>query len=188
MVAGDRLVDLLNRLPETWLIIHGHKHHPHLDYLEGSASSPARLVAGSAGVVLWPLLSSYVRNQIHLVEFPVGTCEDLDMSLAGIVRSWSWQPGGKWIPARAEGDGLPGVAGFGFRTDGPALARQLVKNAEEAGLSVVERSRLEVWQPRLSFLLPEDLAAFRGYLEGTLGCHLRLDTLGNIEQVVLPGG
>jgi hypothetical protein len=188
MDAGDRLVDLLNRLPETWLIIHGHKHHPHLDYMEGSAASPARLVAGSASVVLWPLLSSHVRNQMHLVEFPVSTCDRLNLSLAGVVRSWSWQAGGKWIPARAEGDGLPGVAGFGFRTDGPSLARELVKNAENEGLNVVERGRLEVWQPRLPFLLPTDLAAFRDHLEQVLGCHLRLDTLGNIEQVVLPSG
>ncbi len=142
MQAGDRLVSLLNQLPETWMIIHGHRHQPHLDYLEGSAASPTRLVAGSAGVVLWPLLSSYVRNQIHLVEFPIDFSQSLDLSLAGLVRSWSWQPGGKWIPARAEGDGLPGIAGFGYRTDGPSLARSLVKMAEDEGVSVVERERL----------------------------------------------
>jgi predicted MPP superfamily phosphohydrolase len=188
MDAGDRLVSLLNQLPETWMIIHGHRHQPHLDYLEGSAASPARLVAGSAGVVLWPLLSSYVRNQIHLVEFPIDLSQSLDLSLAGLVRSWSWQPGGKWIPARAEGDGLPGIAGFGYRTDGPSLARSLVKTAEDEGVSVVERERLETWQPRLPFLLPEDLGAFRRHLEQVLHCHLHLDTLGDVEQVILPSG
>jgi predicted phosphodiesterase len=188
MSAGDRLVGLLNGLPETWMIIHGHRHQPHLDYLEGTAASPARLVAGSAGVVLWPLLSSYVRNQMHIVEFPIDVSQGLDLSLAGLVRSWSWQPGGKWIRARAEGDGLPGVAGFGYRTDGPSLARSLVKKAEDEGVSVVERERLEAWQPRLPFLLPEDLGAFRRHLEQVLRCHLHLDTLGDIEQVILPSG
>lgn len=188
MDAGDRLVHLLNELPDTWMIVHGHKHFPHLDYMEGTGASPARLVAGSAGAILWPLLSSYVRNQIHLVEFPVGLCSELDLSLAGQVRSWSWQAGGKWIPARAEGDGLPGVAGFGFRTDGPALARNLVKTANDQEITVVERAQIQDWQPRIPFLLPKDLASFRDYLEHTLGCHLRLDTLGNVDQVVLPNG
>lgn len=188
MESGDRLVHLLNELPETWMIVHGHKHYPHLDYMEGSGSSPARLVAGSAGVILWPLLSSYVRNQLHLVEFPIDLCAELDMSLAGQVRSWSWQAGGKWIPARAEGDGLPGVAGFGYRTDGPGLARSLVRMARELDITVIDRERLQAWQPRLRFLLPRDLASFRGHLEQNLGCHLRLDTVGNVEQVVLPRG
>jgi hypothetical protein len=188
MDAGDRLVHLLNELPETWMIIHGHKHYPHLDYMEGTGASPARLVAGSTGAILWPMLSSYVRNQLHLVEFPVGLCCDLDMSLAGQVRSWSWQAGGKWIPARAEGDGLPGIAGFGYRSDGPGLARSLVRMAGEAEITVVDQEKLREWQPRLRFLLPKDLAAFRGHLEESLGCHLMLDTLGNVEQVVLPNG
>jgi Calcineurin-like phosphoesterase len=188
MEAGDRLVHQLNQLPETWMIIHGHKHYPHLDYMDGTGASPARLVAGSAGVILWPMLSSYVRNQLHLVEFPVGLCSQLDLSLAGQVRSWSWQAGGKWIPARAEGDGLPGVAGFGYRIDGPSLARSLVRMAGEEAITVVEQERLRQWQPRLPFLLPADLAAFKQHLEQTLGCHLRLDTLGNVEQVVLPSG
>ena len=186
MASGDRLVKLLNDLPGGWMIVHGHKHYPHLDYLDGTGAAPARLVAGSTGINLWPLLSSYFSNQLHVIEFDVSRCSELDLTMAGQVRSWSWRPLASWYPARAAGDGLPGVAGFGFRFDGPAVARQLVRMARDRGLEVLERPDLEAWEPRLRYLLPQDFEDFQTFLEETLGCHVSLDRRGNVDRVVLP--
>jgi predicted phosphodiesterase len=187
MESGDRLVEVLNDLPHAWMIVHGHRHQPYLSYMDGTAAAPTRLAAGSAGVNLWPSLSLHVRNQMHLVEFAVDRSSELYLDMAGQIRSWSWQTMTEWKPARADGDGLPGIAGFGFRgAPGSTLARQLVDLAASRAQEVFERVDLEEWEPRLPYLHPGDFLQFQDALEDTFGCHVSLDRLGNLDRVVLP--
>ena len=184
MDSGDRLVGLLDELPDRWMVVHGHKHEPHLDYLGGTGSQPTRLVAGSLGIILYAALSAHVRNQLHLIEFPVDRCRDLHLSMAGRVRSWTWAPTTEWREAKA-GDGLPAIAGFGFHRAPDELATELVDYARARDMVVVEREHLDQWQPRLPFLLPVDLDRLQRGLEERHGCRVSIDLAGNLDRVVM---
>jgi hypothetical protein len=185
MESGDQLVSLLDELPPTWMIIHGHMHQPHLDYMGGTGAQSTRLVAGSVGANLYPLLSTEVRNQLHLVEFPVDACRDMNLNLAGYVRSWTWRPTTKWKIA-VPGDGLPARAGFGLHRPPGELALDLLQWAQNHNLKVVESWHLDDWQPGLRHLLPADAERLQIELEDSHGCHVGLDRKGNLDRVVLP--
>lgn len=186
MAGGDRLVSLLNDLPDSWMIVHGHKHEPHLDYLEGTGASPTRLAAASVGATLWPVLAAHARNQLHLIEFPLADCDRLHMTLGGRILSWTWQPATGWRRSLPEGDGLPATAGFGYRQDGAAIAAELIHRARQNGLPVVERQTLRAWDERIDFMLPGDQQALRQRLRQDHGCHVSLTEHGEIDRLVLP--
>lgn len=185
MQNGDRLVSLLDDLDGNWLVIHGHKHEPHIDYLEGSAASATRLAAGSVGVNLYPKLSTRVRNQFHIVEISLAEMKQLHLSLAGTVMSWTWHFGTGWKPAE-RGDGLPHTAGFGFRLDGAALADSLVQWARDQTRLVIERDALRIWEARLPYILPKDMSVLCKRLKDHHRCHVSFTSDGDIDRVVLP--
>ncbi len=186
MAGGDRLVMLLNDLPDNWMIVHGHKHEPHLDYLEGTGASPTRLASASVGANLWPTLAAHVRNQLHLIEFPLADCQRLNLTLGGRVRSWTWQPVTGWRRSLPQGDGLPASAGFGYRRDGTAIANELIQRAQANGLALIERPTLLAWDESIEFLLPADQRSLRSRLQHHHGCHIALTDQGQIDRIVLP--
>lgn len=185
MQNGDRLVRLLDDLPHHWLVVHGHKHEPHLGYLGGTGDAPIRLAAGSVGANLWGTLGAHVRNQIHLVEIPVDPAARANLTLAGRVRSWTWQPRTGWRQA-IPGEGLPARAGFGHSTSGVTVARDVVQWAQSQGLNVISRDALIHKEPKLPYLLPEDLSRFISEVEGPLRGRVSLDSNYEIERIVLP--
>lgn len=69
MRSGQPLLDLLST-PElgSWMVVHGHKHHPKLTYAAGGGTSPVVLSCGSFAAHLFPQLSSRTKNQFHLIE------------------------------------------------------------------------------------------------------------------------
>jgi hypothetical protein len=156
MENGDRLVRLLDDLGGPWFVVHGHKHEPDLDYLPGGGGSPVRLACGSLGAMLRGRHGTQVRNQFHLIEFPVELCEQIHLRLGGRVRSWTWRAMSGWEPAPA-GEKLPASAGFGHRLDGDSLASELVARARGEGLPTLVRPALEDRVPKLEFMLPKDL-------------------------------
>lgn len=183
MDNGDRLVRLLDELGGPWFVVHGHKHDPDLDYLGGTAGAPVRLACGSLGAMLRGRHSTQARNQFHLVEFPVGHCERIHLSLGGQVRSWTWRAMTGWARALA-GDGLPANAGFGHRVDGPSLASELIEGARDDGLPTLERASLSTRVPKLEFMLPKDLKRLMDALEAG-GCHVQLDRHGTLDRLVM---
>lgn len=185
MDNGDRLVKLLDDLSEHWLVVHGHKHEPHLGYLGGTADAPVRLAAGSVGANLWGTLGAHVRNQFHVIEVPVAPEARANLTLAGTVRSWTWQPRTGWRQA-IHGEGLPASAGFGYSTSGITVARDLVQWARSAGMSVLERPTLLSRDPKFPFMLPEDLARFVAELRDGQGCRVTFDEAQQVDRVVLP--
>src|SRR5580704_4645240 len=125
MVGGDHLLDLLDRGRHgRWLVVHGHKHFPWLSSAPGSSISPIVFSAASASVLLYPALSTQVRNQVHLIEFDTARSRAVNLHLAGTFESWMWSAGDGWAPAPV-GSGLPGQGGFGFRVDLADLARRI---------------------------------------------------------------
>lgn len=185
MLNGDQLVRRLDESADSWMIVHGHKHEPFLNILEGSASSPIRLASGSVGANLFPTLATNVRNQFHIIAFDLAGMASHYLSLAGRVLSWTWGYRTPWHRA-LDGDGLPAVAGFGYRNDGKAIADALVGWARATGREVVERDELLGHDPKIPYLLPQNVQELKGRLTTRHDCHLSFDTEGRIDRVILP--
>jgi predicted MPP superfamily phosphohydrolase len=159
MRDGQELLDLLGTgALGSWLIIHGHKHHPKLSYASGSSASPIILSAGSFSAHLYPLLSTSVRNQFYILEL------DLDrrhqFGLVGRGQSWFWSGSDGWIPSTT-GAGIPAKFGFGYRENRVSLANRVSKTVKTRVLkwrAIVDKF------PELQYMTPLDLKAFAGTL------------------------
>jgi predicted phosphodiesterase len=177
MSGGQRLLDLLGSGRfGRWIVVHGHKHHPKLSYAQGSSASAVVLSAGSLCATLFPALQTNARNQFHLIEIPIAEVDSL--GLVGVVRSWDWAVGKGWALSGA-GAGLPGICGFGNRTD-PALIAAKVQQIYEGGVKSWEEMQNE--EPHLRFLLPADVGILRDELRRRFNLQL-LESDGRIVEV-----
>lgn len=158
MIEGDRLIKLLEGRPERWMLIHGHMHHPRLDYIGHSSSGPVRLASGSVGANLLTESGVQFTNQLHIVDFDL-EARDLGLAMAGFVRSYDWEDGEGWREA-AESSGLPPVAPFGYRRDGFEMAATLYEEARRVGRGTWTWDEILGWEPRARFLVDADLRAF----------------------------
>ena len=71
MTGGDELLGILNTgTYGRWLVIHGHKHHPKMEYAAGGSSAPIVFAAGSLAKILYGELQTNSRNQFYILEFP----------------------------------------------------------------------------------------------------------------------
>ena len=123
MRGGQRLLHLLGSGKfGQWLVIHGHVHHPKIEYAQGAGDSPVILSAGSLCAVIYSTLQTLARNEFHLVTFSLDDIERY--GLVGRVQSWDWAFGEGWAPSRP-GSGLPYWCGFGFRTDLRSFAQEV---------------------------------------------------------------
>jgi predicted phosphodiesterase len=144
-----------------WIVVHGHKHRPWMQYAAGGGDAPVVFSAGTFAANLGVgRFAAAVQKQFYVVEF--NSREDLptDLAIAGQVHAWNFD-GFRWVEAGAH-DGYPGVSGFGWRTSTANLADRL------HDLVVAERratnSRLEEFEPRMLFLCPDDQAKVLGKL------------------------
>lgn len=182
MEGGDELVRLLDEIGGPWFVVHGHKHEPDLDYLVGTANSPVRLASGSVGVILSARHASHVRNQLHVIEFPIEHCEKIHLGMAGNVRSFTWRALSGWEQALA-GDGLPANAGFGHRANGRALAGEIIERAQAARVGALDRAAILTSEPKLEFMLPKDIKHLIVSLTEK-GCDVKLDRHGRLDRIV----
>ena len=164
MKSGQLLLDLLsNASYGTWMVIHGHKHHPKLTYAAGGGTSAVVFAAGSLGAHLFPQLSSRTKNQFHVVTI------DLDRSrrcgLSGWVESWSFAFGLGWLRPDGALAGLPHRAGFGFRGSPRELAGRIAPTV----VGMVDWDDVVASTPDIKFLLPQDFSAMRHYLKSDHG-------------------
>ena len=104
--SGDQLLDALAKYGSA-LVIHGHKHHPRLNYADTSHGRLPVLAAGSFSALLKEL-SSRTRNVFHLVEITRDSAQIL-----GSVRTWEWRQGEGWVRASLQLSDFPHLAGFG---------------------------------------------------------------------------
>ncbi len=156
MDRGQQLLDVLASDPDgTWLVIHGHKHHPKITYASGGSSSPVVFAAGSLCSELFLELQTAARNQFHLITFDLDDIQRL--GLVGEVKSWYWLYGAGWAPAKPT-TGLPYKCGFGCRGQVSNLADRVahlaageLKNWEDVLLQI----------PELRYLIPQDAELLR---------------------------
>ncbi|MBS0375712.1 MAG: metallophosphoesterase [Proteobacteria bacterium] len=150
MMDGNHLVHLLGSGDfGSWMIVHGHKHHPNLIYASGAANPPVVLSCGSFSARIYKELSTLARNQMYLIEYPLNDIRDL--GLVGRVRAWDWAYGRGWAIA-ANGQ-LPAVSPFGAREAPTVYANRIFRLVSEGSYSRWdELVRLE---PMLDYLPPE---------------------------------
>lgn len=158
MLEGDLLIDLLDRRPERWLLVNGHKHHPALGYVGTGSSGPVHLAAGSIGADLLGDSGTAVRNQMHVVDFHVDAAA-LGLVLAGEVQCFDWEPGYGWT-APGPRSGLPARPAFGYRRDGQELAVWLWHEARARGQRTWTWADIIDLDIRCGYLTPRDRDEF----------------------------
>jgi 3',5'-cyclic AMP phosphodiesterase CpdA len=184
MEGGPRLLELL-RTGEMgrWIIVHGHRHVPHLTYALGGAASPVIFSAASFSVDLHRAQQTQTRNQFYLLRFPLAETRRLGLALAGRFQSWYWVTHGGWEPT-PRGSGLPASGGFGWRVDGRNVAARLAAHMRENGRASLDWEDLRQVVPEIVYLTPEDLK-LTGLEIGRLGAKVRARDSGGIEKVEL---
>jgi hypothetical protein len=147
---GTELLDQLERLTrKSWLIIHGHRHHPRLIYGQASTSC-APIIFGSSS--LGARLTG-VPNQFHLISFEESNQSD-HSSIVGTVRTWSWTETTEWMQAGRANIGMPTVCGFGYKGQIGHLADEILKIV---GPHYITWSEALGKLPSLNYLTPENL-------------------------------
>ena len=132
----------------SWIVIHGHKHHPKITYAAGGNTSPVVFSAGSFSVLLDPQHGSQ-QNTFHLLEIE---SDEVGSTLRGQARTFEFDFGRGWRPAH-EDSAVPYQAGFGFRGD----LRQLACNIADAIPDTMKTiGELASQLPDLQYLLPSD--------------------------------
>jgi len=149
---GDLLLGLLDKQPERWMLLHGHKHEPVLDYFGHGTGGSVRFAAASVGANV--AAEPNITNQIHVLDFHLDSAK-LGMPLAGEVWSIDWHQGYGW-EAPTVASALVERAGFGFRRDGAELAWWLESHY---GSATVDWDTVAALDPRVRYLVPRDLAA-----------------------------
>jgi len=158
MFEGDRLIRLLQERAERWMYVHGHMHHPRLDYVGHSSGGTTRLASGSIGANLLGESGVEVRNQLHVVDFH-GEAAKLGLGMAGKVTSYDWESDCGWEPA-TDNSGLPHKTSFGYRRDGFDLAVWLQEKAKNRGQQGWRWAEIVEFEPRLEYLADVDRADF----------------------------
>lgn len=178
MRGGQRLLHMLalGRVGR-WFVVHGHMHHPKIEYAQGPGDSPVILSAGSLCAVIYSTLQTLARNEFHIVTFSLDEIERF--GFVGKVRSWDWAFGEGWAPSRP-GSGLPHRCGFGFRTDLRAFAQEIAAIVPVAGY--MDWEELRQVKPQLDFLIPQDQTKLLKQLRSNHGIEV-LDLDGTPRQI-----
>lgn len=149
MLGGRELLEMLDGTFGSWLVIHGHKHHPKIEYAAGGTSSAVVFAAGSLAAVLHGDLHTASRNQFYILEFPYGQFKKL--GFVGRFRAWDWLSGHGWRAA-SKGSQLPPEGGFGWRGDMSNLATKVKRHVRKDARWTEITSKL----PELQYVLPKD--------------------------------
>ena len=160
---GQKLLDLLSD-DGPWMVIHGHKHHPKVEYAQGQFRQPIVLACGSFSGRLEGDNALVSKNYFHVVNVL-----RMGNRLAGEIRSWSWIPGFGWTEYSAALPSFPSRVGFGSTADINLLATDVVDLI--GSHPFVAWSELTSKEPELVFLMPRQL----NYMEiGRASCRERV--------------
>jgi 3',5'-cyclic AMP phosphodiesterase CpdA len=185
MKGGETLIELLGSGEHgRWLIVHGHRHWPHLTYGPGGATSPVIFAAGSFSAVLYPELQSRARNQFYILDLPVQDYAAIGQGLVGEFWAWDWITNVGWQPAQ-EGSGLPHHGGFGSRQGGDLASDQIADAVTASGNSFMSWEQLCSQLGWLRYALPSDIALCVKHLQSKHGLAVLMDH-GRPAQVGQP--
>lgn len=176
MRNGQQFLDLLAD-QGSWLVIHGHKHHPKIETAAGQASMPIVFACGSFSGRLEGLNASVSHNYFHLIE-----AETKSDQIRGTVRSWAWVPGNGWRRfATAERQKFSCEFGFGFCGDLNHLVEAV--NSQMAGKSQMNWTELCKRVGELKFLMPKQFELVKKKLHTQYNLNVAFDDYGLPEQI-----
>lgn len=161
--GGDKLIQALDAASEPWIVVHGHKHVPDLFYGHGGGNSPVILGCASFSAQVNADAQNKNPNQVHLLFSDPDGAKSAGLSSAGVVRSWTWQPGVGWSKARGL-QGLPHLAGFGYRGNARLLAQRLDQLLIDSDVSQIPWDAAVRSAPELKMLIPRDFRALEASL------------------------
>lgn len=164
MQGGANLLQLLGTGElGKWLVIHGHKHHPKIDYASGGGSAAVVFSAGSFSAHLYPALTGrHITNQFYILEIHLEKIAS--MGLVGELYAWDWNVGNGWRPALGTntGLGIPNRSGFGANPDVTIVAKTIATHF---------KGKVTGWDdvmqaiPELPYMLPSVIAVLNKLLE-----------------------
>jgi hypothetical protein len=164
MDNGALLVEALEKTGVTWLIIHGHKHHPRLLLAQGGRARPVVFAAGSFGAQLGGALVAKSRNQFYILEADVLSQQAWPRA-SGRVRAWSWT-GLDWEICTRVDHGIPD--GCGYRVpdvDFGSLTTKIKALLQSHAAEFIKFDELRQGVPELEHLLPSEWATLRRALD-----------------------
>jgi hypothetical protein len=172
---GSELLEKLEKVTrKSWLVIHGHRHHPRLIYGQATTSC-APIIFGSSSL---GARITGVPNQFHFIELQQSNQSD-HSSIVGTVKTWSWTETTEWIQAGRQNIGMPTVCGFGFKGQVGCLAKIL---SELVGSTYITWSEALEKLPSLKYLTPDHLEQLEDELGG-LGIAVQYDRGGLPTQI-----
>jgi hypothetical protein len=180
MLGGQLLLDLLGSgAYGEWMIVHGHKHHPKIQYAAGSPqTSPIVFSAGSLCAKLYPELGTLVRNQFYIISMPYELFATQGM--VGRFDAWDWTTGNGWVRARSSGSGMPGHGGFGHRGNLTTIAAKI---SNIVGTTFKEWKEVQASVPEVNYLLPDMFSLLLTRLQTNFNLKAAFDGEGTPIQI-----
>ncbi len=172
---GQKLLDLLSE-DGHWMVIHGHKHHPKVEYAQGQFRQPIVLACGSFSGRLEGDNALVSKNYFHIVEVLRSGGR-----LAGKISSWNWIPGLGWSKYSSTMPGFPCEVGFGSSANVDQLAVSVEKWIGKS--AAVTWSVLIGQEPELLFLMPRQLKELLNILRTRHNVETVYDELGFPKQL-----
>jgi len=157
---GDQLIELLESIsPPGWLVMHGHRHLPHLRYAGPTQRAPIIFSAGSLAANLHLSLQGRTANQFYTLEL-----EGDSSGVRGRYEAWTWeQHEGEWRKGQ-DTSALPASGGFGYRPDPGAAASIIQATVPPHDEGTVTWRYIEEVHPEFKFLLTDDRRQILEYL------------------------
>ncbi len=172
---GQKLIELLSDNGQ-WMIIHGHKHHPKVEYAQGQFQQPVVLACGSFSGRIEGNNALVSTNYFHLIEVT-----HFQGGLAGQILSWNWTPGIGWQRYNSSLPKFPSIVGFGSKATPMALAQSVA--AAIGSKPFIKWSDLCSTHMELAYLMPKQLASLLSELKASHAISVVYDEYGAPAQL-----
>lgn len=157
MELGDKFLTLLEQYKFS-ILIHGHKHHPSLEYAKGGYDSTAVFAAGSFSKTTSRDPVNRPRNLFHIISFE----ENIGGHTRGTIQSWQFHLLSGWTPSAEALTQFPSLTGFGYRGLLSELATKV--NSMITGAYISWQEFLQKI-PEAKHLIPKDFHELRQELD-----------------------
>lgn len=182
MTGGHELMNLLSdgSLGSRWLVMHGHKHYPKIDYAQGGNRGPVIFSAGSFSSK--DLAKEAGANSFYMFDIMLEP-EVFNLPLAGCGQCWEWHVRKGWNSSR--NDKLPYKFGFGHQPHSQAAAKQIAEIFAQTGEPILSWEQVVAKDPCLNFILPEDLKAVFRELDVKNNIEVLYDSDRNVHKLAV---
>jgi len=160
--GGEYLLNnIANCLKGTWMVIHGHRHLPHIAYSNSGTSEP--VVVFSAGTMSAKLpikYSDYAQNQFYIFEIDISKSKKRGIPV-GVYEAYEYAPISGWIPSTAER--FPYKGGFGSNMTPHELSEEILEIIKVK--RILRNEDLGKVLEHLKYFMPNDIVKLEEILK-----------------------